>query len=59
MFILQLFLNTYIIIIVIVIRRTDKNDILLGVNGRHAINTRSIHFFDEIGIDYVSIHLFK
>lgn len=36
------------------VKRSDKKDLMLGINGRHTLNTRSIHFFDEIGIDFIT-----
>ena len=39
--------------------RATKPDLKVGVCGEHGGDPRSIHFFDEVGLDYVSCSPFR
>ncbi len=39
--------------------RATRDDLHLGVCGEHGGDPRSIHFFDEVGLDYVSCSPFR
>jgi hypothetical protein len=40
--------------LLILCRKADGKNVSLGVYGRHSNDAKSINFFDEIGLDYVS-----